>query len=31
MTDFTLTAIPYCYWANRGPGEMAVWMKVNGN
>lgn len=27
----TLTAIPYCYWANRGPGEMMVWIKQTGN
>ncbi len=31
MTNVTLTAVPYCYWANRGPGEMAVWLKVNGD
>lgn len=24
----TLTAVPYCVWSNRGPGEMAVWMSV---
>jgi DUF1680 family protein len=23
------TAIPYFAWANRGPGEMAVWLPVN--
>ena len=23
-----LTAIPYSYWANRGPGEMEVWIPV---
>lgn len=23
----TLTAVPYYAWANRGPGEMAVWLK----
>lgn len=22
-----LKAIPYCYWSNRRPGEMSVWMK----
>ena len=22
----TLTAVPYCYWNNRGKGEMLVWM-----
>ncbi|MDD5508234.1 MAG: glycoside hydrolase family 127 protein [Bacteroidales bacterium] len=30
-TTYPLTAVPYCYWANRGPGEMAVWLKVNMN
>lgn len=25
--DTELTAIPYCYWCNRTPGEMAVWLK----
>jgi DUF1680 family protein len=24
--SFTLKAIPYCFWANRGPGEMRVWL-----
>ncbi|MEA4871122.1 MAG: glycoside hydrolase family 127 protein [Christensenella sp.] len=24
----TLTAIPYCLWCNRKPGEMLVWMKA---
>lgn len=23
-----LTLVPYCYWGNRTPGEMAVWMKM---
>jgi hypothetical protein len=23
-----LTAVPYCVWSNRGPGEMIVWMPV---
>lgn len=23
-----LTLVPYCYWGNRGAGEMAVWMKM---
>lgn len=23
----TLTAVPYAFWNNRGPGEMAVWIK----
>jgi hypothetical protein len=27
-TNDNLTAIPYCYWANRGPGEMTVWLKA---
>ena len=22
--------IPYCYWANRGPGEMSVWLSRSG-
>lgn len=26
-TEVTLTAVPYCYWGNRTPGEMTVWMK----
>lgn len=26
ITPTHLTAIPYCYWANRGPGEMVVWI-----
>ena len=25
----TLTAIPYCLWCNREPGEMLVWMKAS--
>lgn len=25
--DTELTAIPYCYWCNRTPGEMTVWIK----
>lgn len=24
---FTFTAIPYCFWANRQPGEMRVWIR----
>jgi len=24
----TITAIPYCCWANRGAGEMIVWMNA---
>lgn len=24
--DVQLTAVPYCVWNNRGPGQMAVWM-----
>ncbi|WP_350341609.1 hypothetical protein [Candidatus Flexifilum breve] len=23
----TLGAIPYCFWANRQPGEMRVWIQ----
>ena len=23
-----LTAVPYCVWANRAPGEMRVWMRL---
>jgi DUF1680 family protein len=23
-----ITMVPYYSWANRGPGEMSVWMKV---
>ncbi|MDD4526266.1 MAG: beta-L-arabinofuranosidase domain-containing protein [Lachnospiraceae bacterium] len=26
--DCSLRAIPYCYWNNRGKGEMMVWMKT---
>src|SRR5690606_12620570 len=26
-TPFTFKAIPYCFWANREPGEMRVWMR----
>ncbi|MBN1950859.1 MAG: glycoside hydrolase family 127 protein [Bacteroidales bacterium] len=29
QNDKILTAIPYFLWANRSPGEMAVWIKVN--
>lgn len=25
--DIVLKAIPYCYWGNRKPGEMSVWLK----
>lgn len=25
--DITLKSVPYCYWGNRKPGEMIVWMK----
>ena len=28
-TQATLTAIPYCLWCNRTPGEMLVWMKAS--
>ena len=24
---FTFKAIPYCFWANREPGEMRVWVR----
>lgn len=27
FTDIVLTAVPYCYWGNRKPGEMLVWIK----
>lgn len=27
LKDTTLKLIPYCYWDNRVPGEMQVWMK----
>ncbi|MPM37624.1 hypothetical protein SDC9_84242 [bioreactor metagenome] len=27
--DVRLTAVPYCLWCNRQPGEMLVWMKAN--
>ncbi len=26
QTPFTMKAIPYCFWANRQPGEMRVWL-----
>ena len=26
-TEFTFTAIPYCFWANRESGEMRVWIR----
>jgi DUF1680 family protein len=26
-TPFTFKAIPYCFWANREPGEMRVWIR----
>jgi len=25
--DIRIKAVPYCYWGNRKPGEMIVWMK----
>lgn len=28
-TSQDFTAIPYCVWANRGPGEMTVWIPDN--
>lgn len=27
LEDITMTAVPYCRWGNRGPGEMTVWIK----
>lgn len=27
LKEITLKAIPYCYWNNRKPGEMIVWLK----
>jgi DUF1680 family protein len=27
ITGPSVTAIPYFAWANRGPGEMIVWVK----
>ncbi|MBX3086432.1 MAG: glycoside hydrolase family 127 protein [Anaerolineae bacterium] len=27
QTPFTFKAIPYCFWANREPGEMRVWIR----
>lgn len=27
LEDVTIRAIPYCYWGNRKPGEMIVWIK----
>jgi len=29
--DIKLKAVPYAYWANREPGEMAVWLKETKN
>lgn len=26
-SPFTFKAIPYCFWANRAPGEMRVWLR----
>jgi DUF1680 family protein len=26
-SPFTFRAIPYCFWANRQPGEMRVWLR----
>jgi DUF1680 family protein len=28
-SPFTFKAIPYCFWANRQPGEMRVWKREN--
>ena len=27
QSTFTFKAIPYCFWANREPGEMRVWIR----
>jgi hypothetical protein len=27
QTAFAFQAIPYCFWANRDPGEMRVWLR----
>lgn len=27
LNAFTFKAIPYCFWANRDPGEMRVWLR----
>ncbi|MFF3493328.1 glycoside hydrolase family 127 protein [Streptomyces sp. NPDC002795] len=27
-TDLDLTLVPYALWANRGPGEMSVWLQL---
>jgi len=27
LEDMTFKAIPYCFWCNRQPGEMMVWLK----
>jgi len=27
QSSFVLKAIPYCFWANRQPGEMRVWIR----
>lgn len=29
--DITIKAVPYCYWCNRKPGEMIVWMNTINN
>jgi hypothetical protein len=29
ITDGTVTAVPYSLWANRGHGEMAVWIRYS--
>jgi DUF1680 family protein len=26
-SPLVITAIPYCFWANREPGEMRVWLR----
>jgi hypothetical protein len=30
-TPITFKAIPYCFWANREPGEMRVWIRESQN
>jgi DUF1680 family protein len=29
-TEIDLTAVPYCLWGNREPGEMRVWLRTGG-
>lgn len=28
LEDISLTAVPYCTWGNRAPGEMRVWLRT---